>query len=114
MATPAAALAARITAAGGDKEFPARIGMSAVALARVAEARLADSLGLYRNCHALNESVLAETSWGDRDCLGDQDLAILAFFLARNTSLEELRCARTHTFARWGFTPPTLAACVGF
>jgi len=81
-------LAARIVAAAnGDKQFPARIGTSATALASLARVRFRTSPTLFLLCQSLDASL--EEVRGRRIYTGltDDDAKIIGFFLANSTTM---------------------------
>ena len=73
-------LAARILAASGDDEFPARIDTSAGALADLARARLNANQALFILCQSLNAST--DTRYfGANKTFTDDDGKLIGFFL---------------------------------
>lgn len=92
MAT-AAALMAIIAASSGPTDFPARIGTTAAALSDIAGARFQANSNLLALCQNLEASTSSLLD-GGRQNLGDDDARVLSFFLAANSALRELTCAK--------------------
>lgn len=87
-------LTALIAAANGTTDFPARIGMNATALASLAESRFGENSELLPICQNLETSTDTGTYNGIGESFNADDAMVIAFFLAENTALSELRCVQ--------------------
>lgn len=102
----AEALVAKVAAATGPRNFPARIGLTAAALADTAEARFAEKRGNMQTlgiCRTLAESREAGRTDGSRKGLCDEDAQVVAFFLAESTSASRLSCVGTRAAVARGW-----------
>jgi len=86
-------LATRILAADGVEGFPARIGISAVALADLARLRFRANQALLFLCQTLDASTDDTQNFQGNAQFTDDDTTIIGFFLAKNKAMTSLKCA---------------------
>lgn len=80
-------LVALIAAATLPTDFPARVEVSAEALAALAEARFVHNTKLLTFCEVLHYHTTATLLDARQSQLTDDDAVVLAFFLSRNSAL---------------------------
>lgn len=107
------ALVAKISASSDD-DFPARVGMTAEQLGRVAQAHFDAKPALLRLCQTLRSNQETGAYKVEARAFDGQDAKVIAYFLRRNAALSALQCVLQHhgvaamasTAARLGSSHP--------